>query len=140
MARAPLWAPPLLAVQFLTRLPVPALARLDAAAAADGFARAMAWLPLVGALIGGVTAAVFVAAQAVWPPMIAALLALAALALATAASGCFGRGAPASGRRRATAFKLSTVAWYVRIASRSPAAPPLPFRARRRSVPFHAAR
>ena len=72
--------------------------------------------------------------------VMAALLALAALALATAASGCFGRGAPASGRRRATAFKLSTVAWYVRIASRSPAARPLPFRARRRSVPFHAAR
>jgi adenosylcobinamide-GDP ribazoletransferase len=85
MARAPLWAPPLLAVQFLTRLPVPALARLDAAAAADGFARAMAWLPLVGALIGGVTAAVFVAAQALWPPMIAALLALAVEALLTGA-------------------------------------------------------
>jgi adenosylcobinamide-GDP ribazoletransferase len=85
MARAPLWAPPLLAVQFLTRLPVPALARLDAAAAADGFARAMAWLPLVGTLIGGVTAAVFVAAQALWPPMIAALLALAFEALLTGA-------------------------------------------------------
>ncbi|KAG2659651.1 uncharacterized protein LOC120707926 [Panicum virgatum] len=39
--------------------------------------------------------------------------ALLALALATAASGCFGRGAPASGRRRATAFKLSTVAWVL---------------------------
>ncbi|WP_137899479.1 adenosylcobinamide-GDP ribazoletransferase, partial [Sphingomonas sp. 2SG] len=85
MARAPLWAPPLLAVQFLTRLPVPALARLDAAAAADGFARAMAWLPLVGALIGGVTASIFVAAQALWPPVIAALLALAVEALLTGA-------------------------------------------------------
>ncbi|AIT07784.1 cobalamin biosynthesis protein CobS [Sphingomonas taxi] len=84
MARAPLWAPPLLAVQFLTRLPVPALARLDAAAA-DGFARAMAWLPLVGALIGGVTASIFVAAQALWPPVIAALLALAVEALLTGA-------------------------------------------------------
>jgi hypothetical protein len=72
--------------------------------------------------------------------VIAALLALAALALATAASGCFGRGAPASGRRRATAFKLSTVAWYVHIASRRPAARPPPFRARRRSVRLHTAR
>lgn len=85
MARAPLWAPPLLAVQFLTRVPVPALARLSAAAAGDGFARAMAWLPLVGALIGAVTAGVFVAAQAWWPPVIAALLALAVEALLTGA-------------------------------------------------------
>jgi adenosylcobinamide-GDP ribazoletransferase len=85
MARAPLWAPPLLAVQFLTRLPVPALARLGAVEAGDGFARAMAWLPLVGASIGAVTAGVFVAAQAVWPPAIAALLALAVEALLTGA-------------------------------------------------------
>ncbi|PAN06941.1 hypothetical protein PAHAL_1G299800 [Panicum hallii] len=46
--------------------------------------------------------------------VVAALLALAALALATAASGCFGRrGAPATGRRSATAFRLSTVAWVL---------------------------
>jgi adenosylcobinamide-GDP ribazoletransferase len=83
--RAPPWAPPLLAVQFLTRLPVPVLARLSAAQAADGLARAMAWLPLVGAVIGGVTAGVFVAAQTLWPPVIAALLALAVEALLTGA-------------------------------------------------------
>lgn len=52
--------------------------------------------------------------------VLAALLALAGLALATAASGCFGRygrggGAPATGRNRASAFKLSIVAWYVPI-------------------------
>lgn len=48
----------------------------------------------------------------------AALLALAGLALATAASGCFGRNAPATGgRRRATAVRLSIVAWYVPLAS-----------------------
>ena len=85
MARAPLWAPPLLAVQFLTRLPVPWLARLDAAQAEDGLARAMAWLPLVGTLIGLVTAGVFAAAQIWWPPVIAALLALAVEALLTGA-------------------------------------------------------
>lgn len=83
--RAPVWAPPLLAVQFLTRIPVPPLARLNAAQAEDGLARAMAWLPPVGTLIGIVTAAVYVAAAHVWPPTIAALLALAVEALLTGA-------------------------------------------------------
>ncbi|WP_271300088.1 adenosylcobinamide-GDP ribazoletransferase [Sphingomonas sp. CV7422] len=85
MSRAPAWAPPLLAVQFLTRLPVPGLARLSAAAAADGFARAMAWLPLIGAAIGLVTATVFTASAMLWPPVIAALLALVVEALLTGA-------------------------------------------------------
>ncbi|CAN6238591.1 unnamed protein product [Urochloa humidicola] len=44
----------------------------------------------------------------------AAVLALAALALATAASGCFGRsGRYAYGRRHATVAKLSIVAWVL---------------------------
>lgn len=85
MARAPSWAPPLLAVQFLTRVPVPLLARLTAAQAADGMTRAMAWLPPVGTLIGVATAGVFVAAGAWWPPLVAALLALAIEALLTGA-------------------------------------------------------
>jgi adenosylcobinamide-GDP ribazoletransferase len=83
--RAPLWAPPLLAVQFLTRLPVPPLARLTAAQAQDGLARAMAWLPPVGTLIGMATAAVFGAAGQAWPPAVAVLLALAVEALLTGA-------------------------------------------------------
>jgi len=74
---APWWAPPLLAVQFLTRLPVPMLDRLSGEQARDGLARATGWLPLVGGLIGLVTATVFVAAQAVWPPLVGALIALA---------------------------------------------------------------
>lgn len=85
MARAPAWAPPLLAVQFLTRLPVPVLARLTLEQAADGLARAMAWLPPVGTLIGSATAAAFVAASQWWPPLLAALLALALEALLTGA-------------------------------------------------------
>ena len=52
MTRAPFWAPPLLALQFLTRVPVPVLARLSGEQAADGLARAMAWLPPVGSLVG----------------------------------------------------------------------------------------
>lgn len=78
---APGWAPPLLAVQFLTRLPVPPLARLSPVQARDGLARAMAWLPPVGSLIGLVTAGVFFAAQSIWPAVIAALVALAVEAL-----------------------------------------------------------
>ena len=74
---APWWAPPLLAVQFLTRLPVPALDRLSGEQARDGLARATGWLPLIGGLIGLVTAAVFGVAGAVWPPLVAALIALA---------------------------------------------------------------
>lgn len=84
-ATAPGWAPPLLAVQFLTRLPVPPLARLSPDQARDGLARAMAWLPAVGSLIGLVTAGVFAAAGLVWPLPVAALVALAAEALLTGA-------------------------------------------------------
>ena len=81
--RAPIWAPPLLALQFLTRLPVPPLARLSQAQASDGLARALGWLPLVGTLIGAITATIFLAASMLWPPIIAALLALAFEALLT---------------------------------------------------------
>lgn len=81
---APAWAPPLLAVQFLTRLPVPLLARLSPDQARDGLARAMAWLPPVGSLIGLVTAGAF-AAGSIWPAASAALVALAAEALLTGA-------------------------------------------------------
>ena len=65
-----------MAVQFLTRLPLPALGRLSDEAARDALSRAMAWLPLAGTLIGCVTAGVFVGAQRIWPPLVAAILAL----------------------------------------------------------------
>lgn len=81
--RAPIWAPPLLALQFLTRIPVPQLARLTQEQANDGLARAMAWLPPVGTIIGGITATTFVVASQIWPPVIAALLALVVEALLT---------------------------------------------------------
>lgn len=70
------WAPPLLALQFLTRIPVPITARLKATEARDGLIRAVGWFPLVGALVGCVTAAVAIAAGAVWPAMIAVPIAL----------------------------------------------------------------
>lgn len=83
--RAPAWAPPLLALQLLTRLPVPFVARLQADAVRDGMTRTVAWLPLAGTLIGVATACVYAAALHLWPPAIAAGVALAVEALVTGA-------------------------------------------------------
>ena len=65
-----------MAVQFLTRVPVPGLDRLTPEQARDGLARATGWLPLAGAAIGLVTAAVFAGARLVWPPVVAAIVAI----------------------------------------------------------------
>ncbi|MCA1910303.1 MAG: adenosylcobinamide-GDP ribazoletransferase, partial [Magnetospirillum sp.] len=62
----------LLAVGFLTRLPVPGCP----AYVEGGLARAMRVFPLAGALVGLLGGVVFVAAQDVLPPLAAALLAL----------------------------------------------------------------
>lgn len=75
------WRLLLVALQFLTRLPV-----------SPGGAYEPAWLnrsarhfPLVGALVGALGAAVLIAAATVWPPTVAALLALAATVVITGA-------------------------------------------------------
>lgn len=75
----------LFAVQFLTRLPVPDTGRLDEAAVAHHLAKARRWFPLVGGMIGAVTALVATVAGLVWPPAVAAVLALASEALLTGA-------------------------------------------------------
>jgi adenosylcobinamide-GDP ribazoletransferase len=72
----PAWAPPLLAVQFLTRVPVPALSRLSEEAARIGLGRAVAWFPLIGALVGTATAATMLLADQLWPRLVAVILAL----------------------------------------------------------------
>jgi adenosylcobinamide-GDP ribazoletransferase len=79
------WTAPLLAVQILTRIPVPWTSRLSPAQARGARERAAGWIPLVGTLIGIFTAVVFAAATLLWPPLVAALLALAAEALLTGA-------------------------------------------------------
>lgn len=71
------WTPLLLAVQFLTRIPVPGLNQLTAQQARYGLSRAVIWFPLVGALIGVITAAVLVASAHIWPRAIAVIIALA---------------------------------------------------------------
>lgn len=63
----------LVAVQFLTRIPV-TLARFEPV----WLDRSIAYFPLVGALVGAVCAGVLLAAAALWPQPIPAILAVAA--------------------------------------------------------------
>ncbi len=79
----PWWAPPVLAVQFLTRLPVPGTAGMTGEQVAVGLVRAVGWFPLVGALVGAITAAVALSAASIWPVAVAVVLALAVEALVT---------------------------------------------------------
>lgn len=69
----------LCALQFLTRIPVPALGRFDP----DWITRGARYFPLVGQLVGGVSALVLVAASRLWSAPVAALLAVAAGVLVT---------------------------------------------------------
>ncbi|WP_419815715.1 adenosylcobinamide-GDP ribazoletransferase [Glacieibacterium sp.] len=83
--RCPAWAPPLLAVQFLTRLPVPGTASLSPTVVHVGLGRAVAWFPLVGALVGAITAGIALAGHQLWPAFVAVPLALALEARLTGA-------------------------------------------------------
>lgn len=69
------------AVQFLTRIPIPAREPTSP----DALARCPIYFPLVGTLIGIVTASVILAAMQIWPVWIAVLLALAIEARLTGA-------------------------------------------------------
>lgn len=71
----------LLAVQFLTRLPVPRDLPWSEARQAE----AMAYLPLVGLGVGGIGAAVLWGAALVFPMVVAVLMSLAATLLVTGA-------------------------------------------------------
>lgn len=66
------------ALVFLTRFPAGPLA-------AEDFARAPGWFAAVGLIIGGAQAAVWLLASLIWPPIIAALLAVAAGLMMTGA-------------------------------------------------------
>jgi adenosylcobinamide-GDP ribazoletransferase len=64
------------AVQFLTRLPVPDTAHFDEATVALRLRQALLWFPLIGGLIGGITAAIVLGAETLWPRVVAVLIAL----------------------------------------------------------------
>ena len=71
----------LCAVQFLTRVPTPALRGFES----DWISRSARYFPLVGMLVGGVCAAVFWGAAQLWSGWLPALLAIAAGVLVTGA-------------------------------------------------------
>jgi len=60
----------LCALQFLTRLPTPALKSWPA----DGVARSAIYYPVVGWIVGGICAAVLLIADRFWPPLVGAAL------------------------------------------------------------------
>ncbi len=70
------WMPLALAVQFLTRVPIPGLRVLTADTAKLGLARAVAWFPLVGGLVGLLTACVMLLIDPYWRRPVAVILAL----------------------------------------------------------------
>lgn len=75
------WRLVLAAVEFLTRLPVPAGVGCEP----DAMRRAVRHFPLVGALVGAFGAALALAANAFWPPGVAAAFAVAGTLWLTAA-------------------------------------------------------
>lgn len=81
----PAWAPPMLALQFLTRLPMPWLDRLNGDQAREGLRRSVVWFPLVGALVGATTALAIAGGAHLWPLWIAVLVGLALEAWLTGA-------------------------------------------------------
>lgn len=72
----PPWAPPLLALQFLTRVPVPLLERLESGQVQAGLVRAVGWFPLVGTFIGTVTAASVLGLAQFLPLAVAVIVAI----------------------------------------------------------------
>lgn len=70
------WIPPLLAIQFLTRVPMPWLNSLTAETAKAGLVKSVVWFPVVGALVGAITAATMLLAEQFWPRVIAVIVAL----------------------------------------------------------------
>lgn len=70
------WMPPLLAVQFMTRIPVPWLSRLHSDHVAAGMIRSVGWYPLAGGLVGMISAAVLVLADGFWPRSVAVIITL----------------------------------------------------------------
>ena len=100
----------LVAVQFLTRFPMPFVDLSDEATRRDLLGRATAYFPAVGTLIGLSTAASILLAARVWPVGLAVVLGLAGEAVLTGAfhedavadfCDAFGGGCPSgSGGRR----------------------------------------
>ena len=70
------WMPPLLAIQFMTRIPVPGLSRLHSEDVAAGMIGSVGWYPLAGGLVGMISAAVLVLAEGLWARSVAVVIML----------------------------------------------------------------
>ena len=105
----------LCAVQFLTRLPTPALSGFEP----DWISRSARYFPLVGLLVGGACASVFWASSLIWTGWLPALLALATGVLVTGAfhedglaDTADGLGGGTTVARRLTIMKDSRIGTY----------------------------
>jgi adenosylcobinamide-GDP ribazoletransferase len=105
----------LCAVQFLTRVPTPALPGFEL----DWISRSARFFPLVGLLVGGVCAAVFWGASQLWSGALPALLAIGVGVLVTGAfhedglaDTCDGLGGGGAPERRLEIMKDSRIGTY----------------------------
>jgi adenosylcobinamide-GDP ribazoletransferase len=109
------WVVFLLALQFLTRLPLPA----DVGWSPARMAATPRWHAGVGLLVGGATGAVFWAGAVLWPPVLAAILATAAGVVLTGAfhedglaDACDGLGGGATRERALEIMRDSRIGSY----------------------------
>ncbi len=79
------WVPPLLAVQFLTRVPVRGLDAVGPEEVREGLRHCLVWFPVVGGLVAGSTGLVLVLGAQWWPATVTVLVALAVEARLTGA-------------------------------------------------------
>lgn len=113
------WMPPLLAIQFMTRIPVPGLSSLDPDDVAAGMVRSAGWFPLAGGLVGAVSAGVLMLSEGLWPRSVAVLITLIVEARLTGAfhedavaDFCDGFGGGQSAQRIHAIMKDSRVGAY----------------------------
>ena len=67
----------LLAIQFLTRVPIGrSLDQLTPEQVRSGLGRAVIWFPVVGGFIGGATASIILSCELLWPRIVAVVIAL----------------------------------------------------------------
>lgn len=79
------WHDLIAGLRFYSRLPLPPLAGEDGAHAPPDLDRLAPMVPLVGAVLGGLAGLVLVPASWLWPPVIAAILCVAAAVVMTGA-------------------------------------------------------
>jgi adenosylcobinamide-GDP ribazoletransferase len=80
-----LWRDTLQALRFFSRLPLPALPGETDPHGLPDFARLVRVVPLVGLILGGLAGLLLIGAAALWPPLVASLIAVGAAIVITGA-------------------------------------------------------